>query len=255
MPPPMPTLSHDLDGLSELDRTCVSQTRSCCGVRCAHRSWVRRAPRTTLISNERLEFLGDAVLGWMIADIVVPPAPTSSPKAQAHRPAQERGERVNALAEVAAEHRPRPEPPARQAARARRAAVMKPSILSVTRLEAVLGAVYIDGGNDAAVPRLVDRLFTQRHSKQAVANSSIDSTSRRLLQELASSRLIDTAPEYVPERRPDPTTTRPSPPRSRIAGRTVAGEGDGSLEEDRPSRRQRRRRTPCSALVPEPDPA
>ena len=36
----------------------------------AHRSWCAETPGA--ISNERLEFLGDAVLGWAIADIVDP---------------------------------------------------------------------------------------------------------------------------------------------------------------------------------------
>ena len=34
----------------------------------AHRSWCAETPGA--ISNERLEFLGDAVLGWAIADMV-----------------------------------------------------------------------------------------------------------------------------------------------------------------------------------------
>ena len=33
----------------------------------AHRSWCAEHPGT--ISNERLEFLGDAVLGWVVADL------------------------------------------------------------------------------------------------------------------------------------------------------------------------------------------
>ena len=34
-----------------------------------HRSWVAEAS-TDEVSNERLEFLGDAVLGWVVADLV-----------------------------------------------------------------------------------------------------------------------------------------------------------------------------------------
>ena len=33
----------------------------------AHRSWCAEHPGTA--SNERLEFLGDAVLGWVVADL------------------------------------------------------------------------------------------------------------------------------------------------------------------------------------------
>ena len=33
----------------------------------AHRSWCAEHPGT--LSNERLEFLGDAILGWVVADL------------------------------------------------------------------------------------------------------------------------------------------------------------------------------------------
>ena len=49
-------------------RLHVRATRSCCAARMAHRSWCAedRGDRR----NERLEFLGDAVLGWVVADLV-----------------------------------------------------------------------------------------------------------------------------------------------------------------------------------------
>ena len=34
----------------------------------SHRSWI--AESVDVVSNERLEFLGDAVLGWVVADLV-----------------------------------------------------------------------------------------------------------------------------------------------------------------------------------------
>ena len=34
----------------------------------SHRSWI--AESSDEISNERLEFLGDAILGWVVADLV-----------------------------------------------------------------------------------------------------------------------------------------------------------------------------------------
>lgn len=141
----------------------------------AHRSWCAEQPGA--ISNERLEFLGDAVLGWAIADIVY------------HRYAVAEGQltdlrksvvNANALAEVArtiglGDHI--------RLGRGEAAAdgADKPSILS-DAFEAVLAAVYLDGGAAAAfgmverlvVPRMPDSIetfgqFDQKTQLQEVA--------------------------------------------------------------------------------------
>jgi ribonuclease-3 len=118
-----------------------------------HRSYVAEATEPE-VSNERLEFLGDAVLGWVVADLVfrnytelAEGALTDLRKSVVN---------ANALAEVAAglelgEHLllGRGE----DAAGGR----SKTSILS-DAMEAVLGAVYLDGGRDVAFA-LVERLF------------------------------------------------------------------------------------------------
>ena len=111
----------------------------------AHRSWCAEHPGT--LSNERLEFLGDAVLGWVVADLAfrrfaeLPEGALTGVRKGV----------VNALAlaEVAEELDlgaflllGRGE----DAAGGRE----KPSILS-DALEAVLGAVYVDGGPPAAL--------------------------------------------------------------------------------------------------------
>lgn len=120
-----------------------------------HRSWV--AESDDHHSNERLEFLGDAVLGWVVADLVfdrygdlAEGALTDLRKSVVN---------ANALAEVAAELHigehlllGRGE----DAANGRE----KVSILS-DAMEAVLGAVYVDGGVAAAF-ELIERLFLHR---------------------------------------------------------------------------------------------
>jgi ribonuclease III len=120
-----------------------------------HRSWV--AESRDHVSNERLEFLGDAVLGWVIADLVFRQYADLAEGALTDL----RKSVVNAraLAEVAAEldlgaHLllGRGE----DAAGGRE----KVSILS-DAMEAVLGAVYVDAGPDAAFD-LVRRLFVPR---------------------------------------------------------------------------------------------
>jgi ribonuclease-3 len=120
-----------------------------------HRSWVAESGDTH--SNERLEFLGDAVLGWVIADLVFRQYADLAEGALTDL----RKSVVNAraLAEVALEldiGRHLLLGRGEDAAGGRE----KVSILS-DAMEAVLGAMYIDGGADAAF-ELVRRLFVPR---------------------------------------------------------------------------------------------
>jgi len=153
----------------------------------AHRSWC--AEVGGLPSNERLEFLGDAVLGWVVAEIAY----------RRHGDLPEgkltdlRKSVVNAaaLAEVAesiglGEHLLLGK--GEDAAGGRR----KSSILS-DALEAVLGAVYLDGGVDDA-KALVERLFSGRLETAAGQLDRLDH--KTVLQELTA-RLYDTAPVYL----------------------------------------------------------
>jgi len=153
----------------------------------AHRSWCAEVGGEA--SNERLEFLGDAVLGWAVADL--------SYRDHADLPEGKltdlRKSVVNAtaLAEVAVEI-------------GLGAALLlgkgedaaggrtKPSILS-DALEAVLGAVYLDGG-PAAVFALIERLFADRMANAALRLDRLDH--KTVLQELTA-RLFDAAPVYV----------------------------------------------------------
>ncbi len=163
----------------------------------AHRSWCAETPGA--ISNERLEFLGDAVLGWAVADIVYHRYPVAEGQLTDLRKSV-----VNAiaLAEVAqamglGEHI--------LLGRGEAAAggSDKPSILS-DAFEAVLGAVYLDGGADAAYA-MVDRLVVPRMPDSADAIGQFDQKTQ--LQEL-SARLGRGAPVYeVSSRGPDHAKT------------------------------------------------
>jgi ribonuclease III len=180
-----------------------------------HRSWCAEVAGET--SNERLEFLGDAVLGWVIADIVY----------RRHSDLPEgkltdlRKSVVNAsaLAEIAllvdlgsclllgkGE----------SAAGGR----TKPSILS-DALEAVIGAVYLDGGVIAATG-LIERLFGD---PLRVAASRLDRLDfKTLLQELTA-RLFDAAPVYL-LRESGPDHAKTFAATVLVGGRTL-GEGSG----------------------------
>jgi ribonuclease-3 len=151
----------------------------------AHRSWCAETPGA--ISNERLEFLGDAVLGWVIADIVYDRYPVAEGQLTDLRKSV-----VNAvaLAEVAqgiglGDHV--------RLGRGESAAggADKPSILS-DAFEAVLGAVYLDGGPDAAYA-MVERLVLPRMPDSADSMGQFDQKTQ--LQELSARRGLG-APVY-----------------------------------------------------------
>lgn len=152
----------------------------------AHRSWCAETPGAE--SNERLEFLGDAVLGWVVADI-------------AYRHFGElpeglltdlRKSVVNAvaLAQVAQQIELGPHILLGKGEAAAGGAE-KPSILS-DAFEAVLGAVYLDGGPDAAFA-MVDRLVAPRMKRSLDRLDQLDHKTQ--LQELTA-RLGRGAPEY-----------------------------------------------------------
>jgi len=180
----------------------------------SHRSWV--AESDEVISNERLEFLGDAVLGWVIADLVyrrfadlAEGALTDLRKSVVN---------ATALAEVAVEMRlgdhlllGRGE----DAAGGRQ----KVSILS-DAIEAVFGAVYLDGGSAAAFD-LIERLFLSRLEDAVGTLDRLDFKST--LQELTAQRGL-ASPDY------DVSSTGPDHDKSFTARVLVGGElvGEGT---------------------------
>jgi ribonuclease-3 len=180
----------------------------------AHRSWCAETPGA--VSNERLEFLGDAVLGWAIADIVY------------HRYDVAEGQLTDlrksvvnaiALAEVAHELDLGPHILLGRGEAAAGGAG-KPSILS-DAFEAVLGAVYLDGGAAAAFA-MVERLVVPRMPETADSLDQFDQKTQ--LQEL-SARAGRGAPVYeVSSRGPDHAKSFHA--RVLVDGEVV-GEGDG----------------------------
>jgi len=152
----------------------------------AHRSWCAETPGTE--SNERLEFLGDAVLGLVVTDHVFRAYPLLP---EGHL-AQVRAAVVNAgaLAEVAETldlGRDLLLGKGEDASGGRE----KPSILA-DAMEAVIGAVYLDGGWDASAD-LVMRLLADRIIEAAAGPGGHDFKTR--LQEL-SARKFDQLPRY-----------------------------------------------------------
>jgi ribonuclease-3 len=181
----------------------------------AHRSWCSEFGGEP--SNERLEFLGDAVLGWVIADITY----------RRHGDLPEgkltdlRKSVVNATALAGvAESIGLGEWLLLGKGEAAAGGREKPSILS-DAFEAVLGAVYIDGGVEAA-RGLVGRLFSERLD---VAASRLDQLDHKTMLQEMTARLYDSAPVYVlAESGPDHSKTFTAT--VMVAGKTLgAGRG------------------------------
>jgi ribonuclease III len=159
-----------------------------------HRSYAFENDLT--VTNERLEFLGDSVLGLVVTDMAYAAYP-EMPEGQL---AKLRAAIVNmgALADVARSlgvgdvvrlGKGEEQSGGRD----------KASILA-DALEAVLGAVYLDLGLDVA-RTLIERLFRPR--MEAWVRGEGDRDHKTLLQELAS-QAVHAIPEYrVVERGPD----------------------------------------------------
>jgi ribonuclease-3 len=156
----------------------------------AHRSWCAEQVGFEP-SNERLEFLGDAILGFAIADIVY----RRHADLSEGRLTELRKSVVNAaaLADIARSVRLGDSILLGKGERAAGGAD-KPSLLS-DALEATLGAVYIDGGVPA-VAALISRLFSARLDLAAERLGAADF--KTTLQELTA-RHGDTAPVYRSE--------------------------------------------------------
>ncbi len=152
----------------------------------AHRSWCAETPGTT--SNERLEFLGDAVLGLVVTDHLYRTYP-DLPEGEL---AKVRASLVNAgaLAELAEELR-LGETLLLGKGEESSGGRHKPSILA-DAMEAVIGALYLDGGWEATASTVMD-LLGERIAEAAAGPGGQDYKTR--LQELAA-REFDEVPKY-----------------------------------------------------------
>ncbi len=187
----------------------------------SHRSWC--AENGHVESNERLEFLGDAVLGLTIADKIFVHYP-ELPEGQL---AKLRAGVVNSvtLAEIAREITLGESLLLGKGERATGGAD-KQSILA-DALEAIIGAVYLDGGFEAA-RALILRLW-DAHVADAMREGPGGFDHKTRLQELAVA-VVDQAPRY------EVTTTGPDHARIfdaqvRIGG-DVLGNGTGSSKKE-----------------------
>jgi ribonuclease III len=186
----------------------------------AHRSWC--SERGGPASNERLEFLGDAVLGLIVAEHTFRTHPELSDGALS----KVRASVVNAhvLAEVAVELEI---PQHLRLGKGEDASGgrTKVSILADT-MEAVIGAVYLDAGLEAARELVLSRL---RARIETAVGEPGESDHKSRLQELAV-RLGNGVPHY------DVVGSGPDHARRYLATVYVAGQrlgtGEGRSKKD-----------------------
>ncbi|MGQ0616530.1 MAG: ribonuclease III [Acidimicrobiia bacterium] len=181
----------------------------------AHRSWCAEHPGN--LSNERLEFLGDAVLGLVVTDYIY----RSFPELPEGELAKVRASVVSAaaLSEVAAELG-LGDALLLGKGEASSGGREKPSILA-DALEAVLGAVYLEGGWEAA-RRVVMGLLGDRILLASEGPGGQDYKTR--LQELVA-RHFTQLPRYaVTDEGPDHAKRFYAEVR---VGGVVRGQGEG----------------------------
>lgn len=202
-------LGHTFDNPDQL-------TRALC-----HSSYVNEQSQPSMASNERLEFLGDAVLNLSISHLLMH-----------HYPGLTEGELSRNRAHLVNE--------TRLAAIAREIGIgpylllgkgeeltdgrEKNSILA-DAVEAIIAAIYLDGGFDAAFA-FVERRFAERIKKANRSRYATDYKSR--LQERVQSRYHQ-VPRYqvIESRGPDHDKTF----RVRMTVAGISAEGDGKSKK------------------------
>jgi ribonuclease III len=191
-------------------------TRALC-----HTSYVNEQSRSNLVSNERLEFLGDAVLNLAISQLLM----NCHPDLDEGELSRNRAQLVNEtlLAAIAREIDLGPHlllGKGEELTDGRN----KNSILA-DAVEAIIAAIYLDGGFDAAF-RFVENRFRERLRATASRRYETDYKSR--LQECVQS-IYHQVPRYqvIDESGPDHDKTF----RVRMIVAGITAEGDGKSKK------------------------
>ena len=188
-----------------------------------HKSWLNESASTELDSNERLEFLGDSILGAVVARELFERFPgTSEGWLTVSR---SRLVRNRTLAQVAAEldlgsHLLMGAGIANEGARS------SPRVLS-RALEALFGAVWLDGGDEAA-RTLILRLLADELGAIRATEMQRDAKTRLQLRTQAESGL---APAYEIVEQSGPAHDRWFRAQVSIAGE-VLGQGEGPSKQN-----------------------
>lgn len=160
-----------------------------------HRSYVHENPGEMMGDNERLEFLGDALLTFICGEYLYQRHPEMGEDEMTRRRAALVDEKQLAkfATEVGLDFRMR----LGQGA-IRDGGYQNPNLLSST-FEAVVGAYYLDNKRDIEILRvLVEQLFDSVPQGIVVSRSTVDSKNR--FQEWVQTNVATTPPRYVTEK-------------------------------------------------------
>jgi ribonuclease-3 len=189
----------------------------------SHASWTNEAALDALASNQRLEFLGDAVLELAVSRLLY----ENFPEADEGTLTRSRAALVNerALARLA---RQLDLAPWLRLGRGERAAggADKPSILA-DAMEALFGAIYLDGGLEAAA-QVIERLIGPRLEGALARAPGRDPKTQ--LQELAQRRFHLT-PRYTLVSESGPDHAKRFAAEVEVGGR-VWGMGEGRSRKE-----------------------
>jgi ribonuclease III len=185
--------------LTELETTLgfVFEDKSLLQRALTHRSYLNENPDLPWLDNERLEFLGDSILGFVTAEHLYHRFPEMKEgDLTSLRAALVRGE---TLAEFATQLDLGPYLNISRGEEAGRGRA-RPALLAAT-FEAILGALYLDQGLESA-HNLIVRMIDDKTQK--ILQERLDRNAKSLLQELSQGRLKVT-PVYrlVETRGPD----------------------------------------------------
>lgn len=147
-----------------------------------HRSYLNESPQLLWLDNERLEFLGDAILGFVTAEHLYHHFPEMKEgDLTSLRAALVRGQ---TLAEYASQLNIGPYlliSRGEDAGGGR----SRPALLAAT-FEAIVGALYLDRGFEAARDLIVRMIDSKTHN---ILQERLDRNAKSLLQELSQGRL------------------------------------------------------------------
>ena len=215
-------VTRDLGALEEQLRAPF-RDRRLLEIALTHSSYVNEHPEKAPVSNERLEFLGDALIGFVVAARLFDDHPgMTEGDLTAARAAVVRGE---SLAEAAAELRLGESLRLGQGEEATGGRARSSNLAGA--FEALLGAVYIDRGYEVA-GELVLQLLGERLA--AISPSSVPQDPKSRLQEAVQARGIGT-PAYRIVGEEGPEHSRRFTAQA-VLGGVVLGEGSGRRKLD-----------------------
>ncbi len=191
-----------------------------------HSSCINENPKSALESNERLEFLGDSVLGFIIADDLYAQWPRLTEGEMTALRAQLVSSR--ALASVAKEMGLGRF--LRMGQGEEKSGGRDKERILAGALEAVIGAIWLDAGLEAARDFIIGRLNSRIYAALGGGSNKSDYNYKSQLQEITQATL-QTLPRYETVEQLSESGSPMFAAKVIVAGKTL-GQGEGSSKKE-----------------------